>query len=275
VSKVYRRKKPRGRFAMGERLMVRFAARTAAVMFLGASLTLGLFQGGHFTYPGSQWEKVPGKLASLVGLAADDIKITGLVHQEPQTLLTTIGVAPGGSLMGFDAAQAHRLLESLDWVASAKVQRLFPNQLEIAVTERDAFAVWQRSGSYYVIDRSGAAMSNIDPGSVPDLPLVTGEGAQIAAEELVNHLEAVPSLKSKVKAAAFVGERRWTLYLANGVTVALPETGVEAALQRLAALDKAQGLLSKGIRGVDLRIEGRMGVDIAGGAENTKLSLNR
>ena len=66
--------------------------------------------------------------------------------------------------------------ENMDWVASAEVVRRFPNQLDILVTEREPFAIWQRGGVHYVIDKSGTAVSAIDPARVSILPLVTGEG---------------------------------------------------------------------------------------------------
>ena len=98
------------------------------------------------------------------------------------------------------------------------------------------FAVWQRAGAYYVIDRSGAAMSNVTPGKLPALPLVTGEGAQFEVAGLVNQLEVSPDLSSKIRGAARVGQRRWNLYLDNGVTVLLPEKrcggGTGAVLRR-------------------------------------------
>jgi len=178
-------------------------------------------------------------------------------------VLAAINVKPGGSLIGFDALQARRILENIDWVASAKVQRLFPNQLEIAVVERVPFAVWQRGKSYYAIDRSGAAMSGIPSATLAGLPLVSGEGAQTVAAELVNQLEAVPALKAKIRAAARVGTRRWTLYLDNGVTVLLPEHDVEAALALAWKLDSTQGLLSKGITSLDLRLADRVTVAVA------------
>jgi cell division protein FtsQ len=225
--------------------------------------------GGYLSYDGSPWAKVPGKLSSLIGWAADDIRITGLVHQEPEMVLMALGVKPGGSLIGFDAENAKALLENLDWVATATVQRSFPNQLEISVEERVPFAVWQRAGAYYVIDRSGSAMSNVTPGKLPALPLVTGEGAQFEVAGLVNQLEVSPDLSSKIRGAARVGQRRWNLYLDNGVTVLLPEKDVEAALARVAALDASQNLLSKGVKSVDLRFPGRVIVAIARIEETT------
>jgi cell division protein FtsQ len=244
-------------------LAIRSLARGAACLFLIAAITYGLIAGGHLDYGGSPWGKLPGKMASLLGFAADDIRVTGAVHQDPEMVLSAIGVEPGGSLIGFDANRARKLLENLDWIASAEVVRRFPNQLDIVVAEREPFAIWQRGGMHYVIDKAGTAVSAIDPARVSVLPLVTGEGAHLAARELINQLEAAPAVRSHLSAAARVGERRWTLYLDNGVKLALPEQGVAEALALVARLDREQQLLSKGIRGVDLRVRGRVVIETA------------
>jgi cell division protein FtsQ len=246
----------------GPSLRARFIARGGACLLLFGAIIHGLVIGGHLDYDGSPWRKLPGQLASSLGFAADDIRITGLVHQEPETLLSAVGVTPGGSLVGFDAVRARALLENLDWVAQATVMRKYPNRLDIVVTERQPFAIWQRDGAHYVIDQTGTAMSTLDPKRLASLLLVTGEGAHRAVAGLVNELDAVPQMKKHVAAAARVGQRRWTLYLDNGVTVALPETGSEKALVTLAKLDRAQGLLSKGIKAIDLRLPGEMIVEL-------------
>lgn len=266
--RVYERRAPRAQWlALGQRLRVRFAIRACAVLLLGIVISDGMLRGGYLDYEDSPWQKIPGKLAGLVGMAAEDIKIHGLTHHEPETLLAAVGVSPGGSLIGFDAALARRILENLDWVASAKVQRMFPNQIEFAVTEREPFAIWQRGTAYYVIDKSGAAMSGIPAADMVKLPLVSGDGANLSAAELVNQLEAYPDLMLQVKAASRVGSRRWTLYLDNGVTLLLPETNWAGALAKVHELDQTQRLLSKGIRSVDLRLAGRITVAVAEIAE--------
>ena len=263
MTRTYSRGQDAGFMDFGQTKRARIGARASAVLFLGMTIFHSIILGGYLDYEGSPWAKVPGKLSGLVGLAADDIRIKGLVHQDPAMVLTALDIKPGGSLVGFDAANAKALLENLDWVSSANVQRRFPNQLEISVVERVPFAVWQRAGSYYVIDRSGSAMSNVLPGQLPALPLVTGEGAQFEVADLVNQLEASPDLKLKMNGAARVGQRRWNLYLDSGITVLLPEKDVGAALARLAALESSQQLLSKGVRSVDLRFPGRVIVGIA------------
>ena len=247
----------------GHEFRVRAGARAGALLFLALVIGHGLLRGGYLDYDGSKWLRLPGKAASVVGMAAEDITITGLTYHDPEALLTAIGVSPGGSLIGFDAVVAKRILENLDWVESAQVQRLFPNQLEIVVAEREPFAVWQREASYYVIDRTGVAMSGFPASRLVQLPLVTGEGANLAAKDLFNHLEATPELLLQIKAAARVGDRRWTLYLDSGVTILLPEEGWQEAITRVAELDRSQRLLSKGIKSVDRRVAGRMVAAVA------------
>jgi cell division protein FtsQ len=241
----------------------RLAMRAGGVLVLGSIIALGLLRGGHFDYDGSPWMMLPGKTAGLVGLAAEDITITGLEHHEPETLLAAIGVQPGASLIGFDAGHARRILEGLDWIERAKVQRLFPNQLSVEVTERQPFAIWQRGNSYYVIDHTGSAMSGLAAAQLVRLPLVTGEGANTAAADLINQVSAYPDIMLQMKAAARVGKRRWTLYLDSGVTLQLPENGWQDALAMADGLNRSQQLLSRGIRSVDLRLAGRVIVEVA------------
>jgi len=262
--RIYHRKPRHSAFlAWGGRKRVRFAARAGAVLFLGCAIARSLILGDHLNYEGSPWLKLPGAVAGIAGFAADDIKIQGLVHQEPETVLKAIGVTPGSSLLGFDAAEAARLLEALDWVQSAKVKWVFPNQLEVAVVERVPFALWQRGGEYHVIDKTGGTISGVPASAFAGLTLVTGEGAQLAAAELINELSVNPALLLQVKAAARAGNRRWTLYLDSGVTILLPETNWVEALMKLRELDESQQLLSKGIRSVDFRVAGRISVAVA------------
>jgi cell division protein FtsQ len=260
---VYERHRAATWLDSGNALRVRVAARASALLFLGAVIVSGLTRGGYLEYEGSKWHMLPGKAASVVGMAAEEITITGLAHHEPELLLSAIGIQPGGSLMGFDAAIAKRILENLDWIENAQVQRRFPNKLDIAVKEREPFAVWQRGQAYYVIDKSGAAMSGLAASHLVKLPLVTGEGANKAAAELINHLEAYPELLLQVKAAARVGSRRWTLYLDSGITVQLPETNWMQAVKAVDELNRTQQLLSKGIKSVDMRLDGRVVVEVA------------
>ena len=146
-------------------------------------------------------------------------------------------------------------------------QRVFPNQLAIELKEREPFAVWQRGQSHYVIDASGAAMSGLAAAGLVRLPLVTGEGANAAAAELINQVSAYPDIMLQMKAAARVGQRRWTLYLDSGITVQLPEKDWREAIALADELNRTQRILSRGIRSLDLRVPGRVGVEVAEIAE--------
>jgi cell division protein FtsQ len=244
-------------------LRYRVAARVSAVAFLVASMLHGAGQAGALDYAGSPFLRVTGQLASLIGMAADDIQITGIEHHDPSLVLSLIRVSAGGSLMQFDAGKAKATLESQNWISSASVQRKFPNQLEIVISERTPFAIWQMDGKHFVIDRNGVAMSGLDAMQLKDLPMVTGEGANLAAAEIVNQLVVNPGLMSKLAAAARVGKRRWTLYLDNGVKIALPEQGIEQALKEVKLLDGSEKILSRGISELDLRVPGQVRIAVA------------
>ncbi len=232
--------------------------RSSAVGMLSLVTGYGLLAGDHLSDPSSGARGLPAQVSSYFGYAAEQIRFSGLKRMGGATVLKAIGIKPGGSLVGFDANHARSILLNLDWVQEASVRVLPPNRLEIDIGEREPFAVWQRDGNYYVIDREGAAIASFEASRFPHLMLVSGEGAQETVSQLVNQLEAWPELQSRIKAAARVGKRRWTLYFAGGRQALLPEKKVEQALASLTDLDARFGILTSGIEQVDLRLAGSM-----------------
>jgi cell division protein FtsQ len=237
-------------------LRYRIAVRSFAVLFLAAAILRGAVTGGHLDYEGSPWHKAPGKFAELFGLAAIDIEMAGLQHHGPKEVLNQIGVKPGGPMIGFDAKKAREKLQELDWVESATVIRRFPNQLHVTVVERKPFVVWQHNGSINVVDQGGKVMSGISPKSSNVLMHVVGEGANLAASQLVNQMEATPGLLQDVKAAVRVGDRRWNLHMANGIVIALPEHGLENGLKAVESAYLQSVSSGLAVQRMDFRIAG-------------------
>ena len=64
-----------------------------------------------------------------------------------------------------------------------------------------------------------------------------------------------------MKAAAWVGNRRWDLTFDTGETLALPQDRAEAALVKFAQLDGARPRLGKGWLRFDLRDPARLVAD--------------
>lgn len=236
-----------------ERLAIRFAARAGATGFLALTIAYGVMAGGHLDDPRNPFYGLPGQIAGFFGYAAQEIHISGLERQRPETVLKAIGVTPDGPLFGFNPQRAKKLLEHIDWVEHATLRRVHPNRLEIELVERVPFAVWQRDGARYVIDSTGSALSTLSAQDYGDLFMVTGEGAQAAAFDLVNHIEGHAALKSRVRAAARVGQRRWTLYLDNGLRIALAENDIAGSLVRLMDLVTRENVFERAVGMIDLR----------------------
>ena len=68
-------------------------------------------------------------------------------------------------------------------------------------------------------------------------------------------MEAAPALKPMVKAASWIGNRRWDLLFDTGEKLQLPEgeEAAAAALVKFAELDTEKRLLGRGIISFDMR----------------------
>jgi cell division protein FtsQ len=198
-------------------------------------------------------------IAAVTPFKLADVTVEGRDYVTREAILAALDVKPGDSLLGVDLQAARQRLEGIDWVASATVERRLPDTLYVTLKERRAVAIWQSGNEYTLIDRDGRTVraSRMPPGA-ETLLLLGGPGAPEHVGELLLLLAYEPDLVRQLRAAVWVGQRRWNLVLNNKVEIWLPEEDAVAALKQLAKLDSQYKLLSREFGVVDLRLPDKL-----------------
>jgi cell division protein FtsQ len=188
-----------------------------------------------------------------LGLTVREIHLQGVSPAAQDEVAAAVATRSGTPILGVDLAAVRARVERVGWVQSARVIRLFPDTLVVAVTERPLMAVWQHGGRTEVVTNNGAVAGQIDPRRFAKLPLIVGDGANEAAPPFIALLKVHPRLWSRASALVRVDLRRWDVRLEDGGVVALPADGEAAALKRLDSLDESSRILSLRLDRIDLR----------------------
>ena len=203
----------------------------------------------------------------LSGFYVEDIEISGNRETSEIAVLQNLGLENSYSLQGVDIQRARGELLNLPWVADADVRKVYPSTLKVTLTERVPFALWQQEdGRLLMIEHDGNVIGPITEPKFKRLPLVLGQGGNFAAASIDGLLAQWPELASRVRAYKRVDDRRWDLYLDNGVLVKLPEFGSDAAVARLKSLDESRAILEREVAAVDLRLDDRVAVQLTADA---------
>jgi cell division protein FtsQ len=242
------------------------AWRILALVLIASALGYGVWWSGKDGVYGDAL-KGARTVAVAAGFGVKRITIEGQNHVTDAELAAALGAGPGSMILAFDTAAAKDRLEHVPFIKRAQVMRLLPSTLQVVIEERVPFAVWQSKGATYVIDAEGTVLARAVREAYADLPLVVGDGAGKNAADLVDTLHPFDDLKRQLVAAIRVGDRRWTLRLASGVDILLPDDGVTDALETLLRLDRDRGLLERRIAAVDLRLADRVSVRLAQSVE--------
>jgi cell division protein FtsQ len=228
-----------------------------------ASVAFGTVRGGHWPEVADQLREFRDGLANAAGFRITSIAFAGQHHLTRDEILAIAGITPHSSLLFLDPAEVRARLKANPWIADAAVLKLYPGRLRIAITERTAFALWQRDGKVAVISADGAIVDSTILPPFTKLPLVVGVGAETRAKRFLAMLDKYPLVRDQMRAAVLVAERRWNVILNNGIDVRLPEEDADAALALLVKLDHDDSLLSRDITAVDLRLPDRVTVQLS------------
>jgi cell division protein FtsQ len=242
----------------------------ASALLLAATLGYGAVAGQHVPDVVNWLKDARDVAANSVGFRIAAVSLTGQKEVSREEVLTTAGVTGHASLLFLDADAARARLMANPWIADAAVFKLYPDRLQITITERLAYALWQKDGHLNVIAADGTVLEPFVEDRYLGLPLVVGHGAERQAKHFLAIIDRYPDIRSVLRASMLVAERRWNLRLTNGIDVRLPEANVEAALDRLVQLDHDKKLLSRDITMVDLRLPDRVSVRLSDAAAQAR-----
>jgi cell division protein FtsQ len=272
---------------IGGRHLRRWTARLAQIpqgagvagslLLLGATLSYGAIAGGHVAAVTDWLKGARDNAANALGFRVAAVSVSGGSQVSREQALALAGVTGRSSLLFFDVGTARAQLLANPWIADAAVLKLYPDRLLITITERRAFALWQRNGQVDVIADDGTVLQPFAEDCYRGLPLVVGSGAERRAKDFIGILDRFPEIRSALSASVLVAERRWNLRLTNGMDVRLPENDLQGALDRLVKLDHDKKLLSRDITSIDLRLADRVTVrlpDAAAQAREDALKAN-
>jgi cell division protein FtsQ len=268
-----RRQYPHRLIAFLERYLPRRVGVAATVLLLFGSAGLGIVKGGHLEELISTLSDTRNALANSAGFRITAVTINGRKQLTQDEVLATGGVNGRSSLLFLDAAVVRDRLKANPWIGEATVLKLYPGQIQIDISERTAFALWQQDGRLSVIADDGAVLEPYVSPRFTALPLVVGKGAETRARDFFALLARYPQVRAATRAAIFVGERRWNLRLKDGLDVRLPETDVGNALAALSKLDKEERLFSRDIVAIDMRLPDRLTVQLSEDAAKVREEL--
>ena len=246
---------------------------TLTVLMLLGSAGLGIVKGGHLDELLATLSDTRNALANSAGFRITTVAINGRKQLSHDEVLAIGGVNGRSSLLFLDAATVRDKLKANPWIADATILKLYPGRLQIDISERSAFALWQQDGRLSVISEDGAVLEPYVSRRFITLPLVVGKGADIRARDFLALLERYPQVRAVTRAAIFVGERRWNLRLKDGLDIRLPENDVGNALATLSKLDRDERLFSRDIVAVDMRLPDRFTVQLSEEAAKAREEL--
>ena len=262
----FSRKKKTKKDSGAPRRRVKPLWRRAWVMPLAAAVLMGAAGGaGWWMYVSGQFQRAADEVrwaaistTAGMGFRVQDVRVSGRNQTDRTTLIEALNIARGAPILALDILDAKSRLENIPWVRAATVERMLPDTILVSIIEREPLALWQKDGKLHLIDAEGAVILDEHLDEYADLLVVVGDGAPGHTADLIALLGTEPELMQEVRAATWVGDRRWNLHLKGDIDVRLPEKDPGGAWVRLAQYQRNHRVLDKNVTVLDLRIPDRL-----------------
>lgn len=103
----------------------------------------------------------------------DNIQVVGAERLSKDTVKALSDIQPGVSTFALDLALISRKIEENAWIRQARIERIFPRQLNIVVTERQPLAIINLGYLYY-LDENAEVFKVLGAKDGLDFPVISG-----------------------------------------------------------------------------------------------------
>jgi cell division protein FtsQ len=103
----------------------------------------------------------------------DDIRVVGAQRLSEENIKALSDIQPGVSTFALDLALISRKIEENAWVHQARIERIFPRQLNIVVKERRPLAIINLGYLYY-LDENAEVFKVLGADDGLDFPVISG-----------------------------------------------------------------------------------------------------
>ena len=207
--------------------------------------------------------------AANAGFEVRHVRVSGVERMNEDRVYERVVRQRNEPMPDVDVITIREELLELPWVKDARVSRQLPGTLAIDIVERVPHAVLQRPDHLVLVDVEGNELEPINRTDIGDRLVISGPGAVRQVKQLDNLLEAAPAISPQVRAAEWVGNRRWNLTFKSNQVLALPQGEDEAAtaLVSFARLDGQNRLIGGEVTTFDMRAPPRIYMRIPGRAD--------
>ncbi len=138
-----------------------------------------------------------------------------------------------------DLKEAQAKIESLPWVESSQVARVWPNRLHFTVKEHQPIALW---GTTQLLSHTGELFEPEDRSRYSHLPQLQGpQGSQGSLwQNYVRWSQELNLLGMKVSGISLAARGAWELELEQGVVIKLGREDLQGKMDRLRKIFRAE-----------------------------------
>ncbi|MCL2737300.1 MAG: cell division protein FtsQ/DivIB [Alphaproteobacteria bacterium] len=194
---------------------------------------------------------------SVIGM--DGASIVRAVSIDPgrgplsaQDIHRTSGLQPGQSAHAVDINEMLSNISGLSAVRRAGVRRMPSGRIAIKVEQREVIAAWTDGANFFPLSSDGHRFDRA-LAAAPDGWVVFSGTLPENLKDVVRTVRGIPGLVPLIGRMEWIEGRRWNIHTKSGIIVMLPESGMEAALQRLVRMQAQDRVLDRRISTLDMR----------------------